>query len=180
MACEVFEIRILEYVENTLPLVERAAIENHLADCAACQAFARDLRQIDAALTSGIKVPGMSAEFNRRLWQRIQTGMPRLSDAQRRERKQELQTEFEAGRSRLRKRMFEFDSLLDFLTYAALGGLAGWIAVELAPPLAVALTGLVSQSFSQTMLVSGIAGGLGLFFGLSIVFRQRCATGRVV
>jgi hypothetical protein len=46
------ELVINDYVDNALPAAERAEVERHLADCAACRALVADLREIARAATA--------------------------------------------------------------------------------------------------------------------------------
>ena len=133
MACKTLEIRILEYVEGTLPPAERAAVESHLAQCAPCLAFARQLREIDAALTAEIKAPRLSGEFNERLRQRIQAEAPPLSDRERQERRRALQVEFEASRSVLRKWALGIPRWPGLLACGAIGAGVGGILLASDP-----------------------------------------------
>jgi anti-sigma factor RsiW len=128
MLCEEIENRILDYQENQLSAAQRAEVESHLAGCAVCRAFARQLQQLDATLSASVKIPALSADFDRRLRQRIQAAPAVLSEAQRAERKRQLQAEFEAGMSRIVRGSFAWDSLLKHLTWPALVAVAGWLA----------------------------------------------------
>src|SRR5208282_3428641 len=101
MSCEEIENKILEYQENQLSLAQRVEVETHLAGCAGCRIFARQLQQLDAAILAGLKVPALSAEFDRRLQERIQVAPAALSEARRAERERQLQAEFEAGQARI-------------------------------------------------------------------------------
>src|SRR5271168_2553546 len=101
MSCEEIENRILDYQENQLPPAQRQEIEAHLATCPGCRTFGRQLQQLDGALSAGVKVPAISVDFDRRLRERIEAAPAALSEAQRTERKRQLQAEFEAGMARL-------------------------------------------------------------------------------
>lgn len=100
MACEAFEQPILDYVDNQLPPAEHARVATHLAGCAACRTFARQLEQLDTQLARTLKPPTLSPAFNARLRQRIQS-MRVLGEAERLERKRQLQVEYETGLARL-------------------------------------------------------------------------------
>lgn len=65
MSCQEIENKILDYQENHLSPAQREEVETHLAGCAGCRAFARQLQQLDAALSASVKVPPLSADFNR-------------------------------------------------------------------------------------------------------------------
>jgi anti-sigma factor RsiW len=71
MTCEEIENRILDHQENRLSPARREEVEKHLAGCPGCRIFARQLQQLDAALSAGVRVPALSADFDRRLRERI-------------------------------------------------------------------------------------------------------------
>ena len=127
MACEAFEQRIHDFVENQLTAPDRAVVEAHLAECIGCQALARQFRQLDRALSRQVKAPALSAGFDTRLRQRIQAGATRLSDAQRAERKRQLQGEYQANLARLHWWQTDWAGVLNILGFAVLAGLAGWV-----------------------------------------------------
>jgi anti-sigma factor RsiW len=128
MSCQEIEHSILDFQENRLSPAQRAEVETHLNSCADCRQLARQLRQLDAALSASVKVPALSAGFDRRLRERIQAAPAALSEARRAERKHELQAEFEAGLARIGRGSFGLDSLLKHLTWPALATVAGWLA----------------------------------------------------
>ena len=135
MSCEEIENKMLAWQENQLSPAHREEVETHLAGCADCRTFARRLQQLDAALAAKIKVPALSADFDRRLRERIQTVPAVLSEAERAERKRQLQAEFEAGMVRIGRGSFALGSLLNHLTWPALGAVAGWLAWRFTPQL---------------------------------------------
>jgi hypothetical protein len=139
MSCEEIENRILDYQENQLSPAQRVEVETHFAGCAGCRMFARQLQQLDAALSARVKVPALSAGFGRRLQERMQVAPAVLSEAQRTERKRQLQAEFEAGRARIVRGSFGLDKLVKQWTWPALAILAGWLAWRLTLPLTVHL-----------------------------------------
>jgi anti-sigma factor RsiW len=136
MSCEEIENKILDYQENQLPPPQRNEVENHLVDCADCRIFARQLEQLDATLSARVKVPVLSADFDRRLRERIQAAPAALSEADRAERKRQLQAEFETGMARIGRGAFALGNLLNHLTWPALGAVAGWLAWRFTPELA--------------------------------------------
>ncbi len=139
MSCEEIENRILDYQENQLSPAQREEVATHLAGCADCRTFARQLQQRDATLSAGVKVPALSAHFDRRLRERIQATPAALSEAERAERKRQLQAEFEAGMARICRGSFALGNLLNHLTWPALGAVAGWLAWRFTLPLTVHL-----------------------------------------
>jgi anti-sigma factor RsiW len=128
MLCEIIEDRMLDYQEDQLSAAQRAEVETHLGGCPACREFARQLQQLDAALAARVKIPVLSAGFDRRLRERIQAAPVALSEAQRAERKRQLQAEFEAGAARIVRGSFTFGTLLNHLAWPALAAVAGWLA----------------------------------------------------
>jgi hypothetical protein len=135
MSCEEIESQILDYQENQLAPARRAEVEAHLAGCAGCRTFARQLRQLDAALSASVKVPALSAGFDQRLQGRIEAVPVVWTEAQRSERKRELEAEFAAGQARLNRGVFTLDTLREHLTWPALGVLAGWLVWRFTLPL---------------------------------------------
>jgi len=152
MSCEEIENKILDYQENQLPLDQRVEVETHLAGCAGCRIFARQLQQLDAALSARVKVPALSAEFDRRLQERIQVAPAALSEAQRAERKRQLQAEFEAGQVRIERGSFAWDSLMKHLAWPALAILASWLTWHFTLPLTVHLNAQSLDGLDPTLL----------------------------
>jgi anti-sigma factor RsiW len=127
MSCEDIENKILDYQENQLSPAQRKAVEIHLAGCADCRTFARQLQQLDTAFSARMIIPALSTDFNRRLQERIQAIPTGLSEAQRAERKRQLQDEYEAGIARIRRGSFRMGSVLKYLLWPALAVAAGWL-----------------------------------------------------
>ena len=63
------ETKLNEYVDGTLPAHDRASVEPHLVDCAACRAAVAELRSLSAAAASLPK----RIEPGRDLWGGIET-----------------------------------------------------------------------------------------------------------
>jgi anti-sigma factor RsiW len=140
MLCQEIENRILDYQENRLPPAEREEVETHLAGCAGCRIFARQLQQLDAALSASVKVPALSAGFDQRLREQIQAASAVLSEAQRAERKRQLQAEFEAGIARIVRGTFALGSLRNHLTWPVLAAVAAWLIWRFTPQLTAHLS----------------------------------------
>jgi len=161
MLCEIIENRILDYQEDQLSAAQRAEVETHLAGCPACREFARRLQQLDATLAARVRIPALSAGFDLRLRERIQAAPAALSEAQRAERKRQLQAEYEAGQARIARGSFALGSLLNYLAWPALAAVAGWLAWLFASQWA---THLPAQS------LSGLAPGTIPWLAASAVF----------
>ena len=103
MSCEEFEQKILDYQEEGLSPIQRQEVETHLAECATCRSFAREWQRLDRALSVQIEAPALSADFDRRLRERIHGASQPMPEAERAERKRQMQAEFESGIARLRR-----------------------------------------------------------------------------
>jgi len=167
MTCAEIEDQILDYTENELSPAERLAVETHLAHCAACRGFARQLRQLDAALAAGIKAPALSAGFERLLQARIQALPAPWSAAQREERIRRLQAEFETGQARIQRGLFAWNSLREHLTWPALALLAGGLAWRFTLSLTVHLHSQSLGGLDASLLPWLAAGAVILTVGLS-------------
>ncbi|MGD0812427.1 MAG: zf-HC2 domain-containing protein [Verrucomicrobiota bacterium] len=133
MSCLEIESKILDYQENQLPPAQRREVEIHLAGCAQCRSFARQLQQLDAALTACVKAPALSVSFDQRLRQRI-PAMPAMpSEPQRAERQRRLQAEYEEDMARIRRNAFALHNLLHHLTWPGLAALAVWFLWRFTP-----------------------------------------------
>ena len=170
MSCEEIENRILESQENQLSLAQRVEVETHLAGCAGCRTFARQLEQLEAALSAGVKAPALSAEFDRRLQERIQVAPAALSEAQRAERERQLQAEFEAGQARIERGLFALDSLMKHLAWPALAILAGWLTWHFTLPLTVRLNAQSLGGVDPNLLPWLAAGAVFLTVNLAKAF----------
>ncbi len=126
MACVEFENLIPDYLEKQLPPEAQSRVAAHLAQCAHCREFARQIEQIDAALACGVKAPELPPDFRARLRQRIQS-VPVWSEAELAERRRRLQAEYEAGLARLRPFPLSPRRLRQGLVYAAGIAVLGWL-----------------------------------------------------
>ncbi|MDB6064036.1 MAG: hypothetical protein JWR26_244 [Pedosphaera sp.] len=173
MACEEFEHRIVEYVEIAVEAGELQAIEGHLAGCADCQEFARQLRRVDVALTRGVKAPILGADFSAKLRERIQTKGEVVSEQWRENRKLELEKEFEGKLAGLRRSSFGFNGLLRSLQFPALVALGGCLVLNMVPGLTNAVTAPGSNSTNPNMGLLLTAAALFLIVGLGTAFQRQ-------
>lgn len=173
MACEQFENRILDFLENQLPLTERASVEAHLAGCTECQAFARQLEQLDAALLRRVKTPKLSENFNHKLSSRIQAEVIVLSRTELAERKRQLQAEYEAGLAKLGWRLPNFTRLLNNLSYAFLVIAAACVVWQFTPALAGLLNRQGIVGFEQSLLLSLLTSAVFVAIGLTAAFPRQ-------
>jgi hypothetical protein len=135
--------------------------------------FARHLQQLDAALSVRVKVPALSAGFDRRLQERIQAAPAALSEAERAERKRQLQAEFEAGLARIQRRSFALANLLNHLTWPMLGVVAGWLAWRFTLQLTARLDAQTLGGLDPNLLPWFAAGIVCLAVGLAEVFPRQ-------
>jgi len=167
MSCEKIENRIVDYLENQLSPAQREEVATHLAGCPGCRKFARQLQELDATLAASVKVPALSADFDRRLRERIQAVPATFSEAERAERKRQIQAEFEAGQARIKRGSFALDSLLKHLTRPALAILAGWLTWHLTQPLTVHLNAQSLRGLDPNLLSWLAASAIVLTVGLA-------------
>jgi anti-sigma factor RsiW len=173
MLCEEIEPRIVDYQDNQLSLTQREEVEAHLVICAACRAFARQLQQLDAALLAQVKVPRLSADFDRRLRERIQAEPVVLSSAEQAERKRRLQAEFEAGLARVRRGSPALSGLAKHLAWPVLAALVGLIVWCFTPQLTAHLDGLRLGAFGPGLLPCLAASAVFLMGGLAEAFPRQ-------
>lgn len=133
MLCHEIENKILDYQEKQLPADQQAEVHSHLAGCPVCRTFAGQLERLDKALSAGVKIPALSASFERRLHEQIQTGSVTLSAAQLAERKRLLQAEFDAGLARVSRGTLALGGLLTHLAWLVLGLVAASLAWRFIP-----------------------------------------------
>lgn len=73
MTCAELEILLCDYVDGTLRAEERAAVESHLAGCAACTELAKDVAGVTAFVET-VSVAEPPAELLTRILHEIPTG----------------------------------------------------------------------------------------------------------
>jgi anti-sigma factor RsiW len=173
MLCEELENRIPDYLEDRLSPAQREEVQAHLAGCAQCRTLAQQLHQLDAALSAEIRIPELSIDFEQRLRARIQAAPAVLSEAQRAERRRQLQAEFEAGQARMRRRLFSLGGLLEHLTLPVLAGVVGAIVWLLTAQLTAGLNAKSIVGLSPTLCFWLIASVVFLAVGLAEAFAQR-------
>jgi predicted anti-sigma-YlaC factor YlaD len=165
MACIEFENQIPDYLEKQLSPAEQSHVATHLAGCAACRAFARQLEQLDVALARTVNPPTLSPEFRTRLQQRIQT-IPVWSQAEIAERKRQLQAEYEAGLVRLSLVHLPLRRTLKAFGYVVLLGTVGWLVWRFLPQVPNLLARL-SPTLDQNLPIALIVSALCLVMGLA-------------
>ena len=173
MNCEALENRILDYLDHQLASDTRAEIEGHLVACAACRALVRRFERLDAALAASVKPPALSAGFDQRLRQQLETETNALSEAERAERKRQLQADFEAGLLQLRRHAAPLANLPGVLGWACLIALAGWLTVLCLPAAARVLPGAAAGGLGEQYLFAAVGGVVFLAVGLIAAFPRK-------
>jgi predicted anti-sigma-YlaC factor YlaD len=69
--CAEYEFDLFEQSEGTLAPEPAALLQQHLAHCARCRAYAAELAQLDATLAATLPKPALSSDFDARLAARI-------------------------------------------------------------------------------------------------------------
>lgn len=69
--CEEHEFELVEWLDGDLAPDRAVAVRRHVAGCARCRAFAREMQAIDAALASALPRVQLAADFESRLHARI-------------------------------------------------------------------------------------------------------------
>jgi anti-sigma factor RsiW len=179
MSCEEIEISILDYQQNQLSPGQRAEVETHLAGCAGCRTLAQRLHQLDGALSASIKVPALSADFDQRIWEQVQAAPAALAEAQRAERKRQLQAEFEAGLARISRESFTWSSLIRQLTSLAWATVAAFLAWGITRQLTWHLHAQILGGLSPDQMPWLVAGAVLLVVGLAETFPQEWRSLRV-
>ena len=134
------------------------------------------LEKLDAALTRRIKPPVLSAEFNQRLRQRLQTEAQVVPATERAERKRQLQAEFDAGLAQLNRRSLTVSGILDTIGYVLLGGLAGLLVWQLAIPVRNAMSEAVGAGLLENLLLSILAAAVFVCVGIAVTFWRQSTT----
>jgi hypothetical protein len=171
MTCEDFENQFLgsDHLESA---TGHDALAKHLAGCERCRAFARRTQQLDLGLTRFLKTPALSAAFETRLQQRIKA-VPIMSEAEKAERKRQLQAEYEAGLARLKWFLLPPGKWLDSLGYAAVVVLTGRLLWLFMPRFSELIADAVSGGTPESLLLLLAVSAVFLFLGLLAAFPGR-------
>ena len=165
------EDRLLQYLDDQLPVPEARALEAHLAVCPECQALRRQWEQLDERLARTLARPRLSPDFATRLAQRVAAGAQAgASDGWMREGgeagAQSHQTWIE---DRRRRTSVLWLGLLDGVGYGAAAAVGGYCLFRLAVAWipGPAGTGTAFLSGPAFLFALGTAGAT-LLFGLNL------------
>lgn len=160
--CADFEFDLVELSERTLAPERAAPLHDHVAHCARCRAYLAELSALDVALAAALPAPGLPADFDARLAQRIaalQRSPDRLAALAAAEREHE-QLRNALGRA------LGWRTVLNGAAFGAVMGGALLALAQVAPGLLQA-SGLVpagvSASITYSLLLAAtcVVGGLG-------------------
>ncbi|HEY2845038.1 MAG TPA: hypothetical protein VGJ09_15355 [Bryobacteraceae bacterium] len=73
MKCQIESAELLAFSTHKLAAAEAASLERHMESCAACREFVENQRAVWQALDAW-EAPPVTAGFDRRLYQRIESG----------------------------------------------------------------------------------------------------------
>ena len=180
MACPDYEARIIDWLDGELSAVERQTVENHVGACAACRNFAEELKSLDAVLVSTIQRPVLPENFKSKMLRQVDLEFStRHSDAAIAQRKQAEESQFQALRAELPRRLLRANLgiILDVLSYLGITAVA-WLLLDYAlvnlPAISAALPSLIAQDPAQFLAwaFSAVCVGAGLAFGMRRVVRD--------
>lgn len=170
MACELVQPRILEYLEEQLPVSDRTTIEAHLTTCPDCRALVAQLKELDGVLSCSLQPPALSHDFSVRLLDRINHEASSFSDTAREQKKAQWQAEFEEGLAKLGGAPFRTSTLLNLLGWASLACFLPLLTKPFAPGLMNSLVAQDPASQSRNLAVSAAISAVFLGVGLACAF----------
>ena len=151
-------------------------MEDHLAVCPECQTFCQQLKQLDGAQTKRLARPELSPMFTTDLWRRIEAETTSVPATLRVQLKKQLEEEFQARSTQLRKNFLLLPELLEGIGYAAVAAIAAYFLVQLLAGLfATQLTTSSWVGTNQTFLFAYAAGAICLVAGLAFALKRQAA-----
>jgi anti-sigma factor RsiW len=150
MNCPQSDYRILDYLENQLPVDDSARMAIHLAGCPDCRMLAEQLQQLDHSLANALIRPELSAGFTSRLKKRLAQEARLLPELERAARKRQLQAEFDEAIEKLNQQFRGLGSLQHVPGCALVAGFGG----------------VITWCLARSVLEPHIAGGLGQWLSL--------------
>jgi len=72
MACDEFEVKILEGLDGRLAEEERRLLDKHLLSCSACRAFQEAQTALDRTLAAKLGHPSVVPRFSREILRRLE------------------------------------------------------------------------------------------------------------
>ena len=175
MNCSEVETTVLESLDRALNDGERESIEQHLAGCPACRAFASTQRTLDASLRAGLRPGTLPPSFSARVLAEVAKLHPPISAPCREERLRRtlaehqallacLQHRFDLG---LRRGLLDGAGLTALVLGTFLAALPAWPRAE------AALGALLPSGVLSPSLAVGCLLALGLSLAAALAARFR-------
>lgn len=161
--CADYEFDLVEQSEGAVAPELAARLQQHLAHCARCRAYAAGLVELDTALAAVLPQPELSPRFDEQLAARI-AGLQRSPDRTR------ALAAAEREHEQLLRALGRGVGWRTWLNAAALGSVAGGVVLALdsfAPQLLQAY-GLVPAGFSASTTFAAVLGVAAVACGLTL------------
>ena len=179
MSCTGFEEALARYADGTLPADEQPRVTGHLAGCGECRELLAQFRSLDSALSRELSRPVLSADFDTRLWQRIEREAPVVASAGMvAERKRQLAAEYEADLQKLKPKSSWPAAVLDGLGFGMLAGGIAYAVVRFAPEVlrtSFGSTEALARALAGTLAAAVLVLAVSCAFGWKPGGRQRCS-----
>lgn len=176
-ACPEFERSVAAWLEGSLPVGEREAVERHLIGCVECRAFAESFRHLDTALAHAVQAPSLPADFTVRLRQRIAAEPVAALAASRQELRRRINEEYQAGLARIRRRSRSFGTVLDVIASGFLLAGAAMVGVMNTPKVIQFLPANLRPLPDRTLFTGVMVGTVFLLAGAFAAWRSRARAG---
>lgn len=168
--CAEYEFDLVEQSEGSLAPEPAALLQQHLAHCGRCRAYAAELAQLDTTLAAALPRPELSAGFDARLAARIGE-LRRTPDRT---------TALAAAEQEHQQLLGALGRGVDWRTWlnaAALGSVAGGVllALDAVAPQLLETHGLVPAGVSPSTAFALVLGAAALAGGLT--FARRLGSG---
>lgn len=158
MTCADYEPQIADWLDGRLDPATTASVEQHLAECPGCAAFAASLRVLDASLARRVQLRPLTPGFETRLRARLDSISSADAEARRAELKRALQADYEATLARMRRRVGSWSALLDVLGLGLLTAGTLTAAVSQVPKLMQVLPPDLQSQLGSPLTLGAAAG----------------------
>jgi anti-sigma factor RsiW len=164
--CAEHEFDLVEQSEGALAPDAAALLQQHLAHCARCRAYAAELAQLDATLASALPRPELSPDFDARL-------AARIGELRRAPDRASAIAAAEREHQQLLGALGHGIGWPTWLNAAALGSVVGGLllALDSVAPQLLQTYGLVPAGFSAATTFAGMLGLAALAGGLTFARR---------
>ncbi|MDH5177489.1 MAG: hypothetical protein OEW50_00390 [Gammaproteobacteria bacterium] len=168
--CAEYEFDLFEHSEGSLAPEPAALLQQHLAHCARCRAYAAELAQLDATLAAALPRPELSPGFDARL-------AARIGELRRTPDRASALVAAEREHQQLLGALGRGIDWRTWLNAAALGSVAGGVllALDAVAPQLLETLGLVPAGVSPSTTFAVVLGAAALAGGLT--FARRLGSG---